>query len=186
MGFETLEFRVWLRVHCRAKRKRLARVERLLPESQGHNLALKNTDGKNTDGTAVGGSKFAATASKVAGAPLASCRFLCMPHPLDSGKVRGVHLAPPLLPGTRGGAGYALKPRRILAGQGGNWQDRSTVGKDRAAIGKTRRVLRGAPNTPPRPQQPPLAAAGMPLSSEYGTHKAVKARFWPWLSGGSP
>ena len=25
-----------------------------------------------------------------------------------------------------------------------------------------------------------------PLSSEYGTHETVKARFWPWLSGGSP
>ena len=24
---------------------------------------------------------------------------------------------------------------------------------------------------------------GVPLSSEYGTHKTVKAGFWPWLSG---
>ena len=32
----------------------------------------------NTDGAAVGGSKFAAAASKVAGAPLGSCRFVSM------------------------------------------------------------------------------------------------------------
>jgi hypothetical protein len=25
-----------------------------------------------------------------------------------------------------------------------------------------------------------------PLSSEYGTHEIVKARYWPWLSGSSP
>ena len=25
-----------------------------------------------------------------------------------------------------------------------------------------------------------------PLPSEYGTHKTVNARFWPWLSGKSP
>jgi hypothetical protein len=32
----------------------------------------------NTDGAAVGGSKFAGAASKVAGAPLGSCRFVSM------------------------------------------------------------------------------------------------------------
>ena len=26
----------------------------------------------------------------------------------------------------------------------------------------------------------------VPLSSEYGTYKTAKARFWPWLSGTSP
>jgi hypothetical protein len=25
----------------------------------------------------------------------------------------------------------------------------------------------------------------VPLSSEYGTHEPVRARFWPWLSGKS-
>jgi hypothetical protein len=33
---------------------------------------------KFTDGPAVGGSKYAAAASKVAGAPLGSCRFVSM------------------------------------------------------------------------------------------------------------
>ena len=33
---------------------------------------------KHTDGPAVGGSKYAAAASKVAGAPLGSCRFVPM------------------------------------------------------------------------------------------------------------
>ena len=33
---------------------------------------------KYTDGPAVGGSKYAAAASKVAGAPLGSCRFVSM------------------------------------------------------------------------------------------------------------
>ena len=33
---------------------------------------------KYTDGAAVGGSKFPAAASKVAGAPLGSCRFVSM------------------------------------------------------------------------------------------------------------
>jgi hypothetical protein len=27
---------------------------------------------------------------------------------------------------------------------------------------------------------------GLPLSSEYGTYKTVKARFWTWLSVQSP
>jgi len=26
----------------------------------------------------------------------------------------------------------------------------------------------------------------LPMSSEYGTYRTVKARFWPWLSGTSP
>ena len=26
----------------------------------------------------------------------------------------------------------------------------------------------------------------LPLSDKYGTVEAVKARFWPWLSGSSP
>ena len=33
---------------------------------------------KNTDGPAVGGSKFPVAASKVAGAPVESCRFVSM------------------------------------------------------------------------------------------------------------
>ena len=34
--------------------------------------------GENTDGAAVGGGKFPGAASKVAGAPLGSCRFVSM------------------------------------------------------------------------------------------------------------
>ena len=36
------------------------------------------TNPRNTDGPAVGGSKYAAAASKVAGAPLGSCPFVSM------------------------------------------------------------------------------------------------------------
>jgi len=28
--------------------------------------------------------------------------------------------------------------------------------------------------------------SGDPRSSEYATHKTVKARFWPWISGKGP
>ena len=31
-----------------------------------------------------------------------------------------------------------------------------------------------------------VSGAQTPLSSEHGTHKAVKTIFWPWLSGKSP
>ena len=46
-------------------------------------------------------------------------------------------------------------------------------------------------NLPPEGQESrPLERAGRrshaPLSSQYGTHKTVEARFWPWLSGKSP
>jgi len=30
------------------------------------------------------------------------------------------------------------------------------------------------------------ACGVQPLSSDYGTSKTVRARFWPWLSGKSP
>ena len=38
----------------------------------------------------------------------------------------------------------------------------------------------------PRPEQHPGLDIQKPLSSEYGTCKTVKARFWLWLSGKSP
>jgi len=44
---------------------------------QQHHGAVVEHD-KHTDGPAEGGSKFAAAASKVAGAPLVSCRFVSM------------------------------------------------------------------------------------------------------------
>ena len=37
------------------------------------------------------------------------------------------------------------------------------------------------------PAWPPgVGGEERPLSSEYGTHKTVTAKFWPWLSGQSP
>ena len=36
----------------------------------------------------------------------------------------------------------------------------------------------------PSPRKPKTWV--LPLSSECGTHKTVKTRFWPWLSGQSP
>ena len=41
-------------------------------------LIREHSHDKNTDGPAVGGSKFPAAASKVAGAPVESCRFVSM------------------------------------------------------------------------------------------------------------
>ena len=35
------------------------------------------------------------------------------------------------------------------------------------------------------PLYPLMGHSRVPLSSEYCTHNAVKARFWPWLSGRS-
>ena len=50
-------------------------MERLRPAPDHQGLVLLD---KHTDGPAVGGSKCAAAASKVAGAPLGSCRFVSM------------------------------------------------------------------------------------------------------------
>ena len=59
---------------------------------------------KYTDGAAVGGSKYAAAASKVAGAPLGSCRFVSMDGPSS--------ISPGGAPGTRvrsWGSGFGIQ-----------------------------------------------------------------------------